>query len=84
MKRWILPTLFSLLGCASEPYRWAESDLDSRAPGAAFAGAGMFTRKPMPDRRGARPWQFYYKHCALGAADRPWASKTSYECNGPF
>lgn len=61
-----------------------ESDTLSRAPGAAFAGAAMFTRKPMPDRRDIPEYEFYYKHCSM-SGEETYFSKTSYDCtSGPF
>ena len=62
--------------------RWAESDLDSKAHGAAFSA--MFLRTPMPDRSDFRDWEFYFKHCSRVDVDRPYISKTQYDCNGPY
>lgn len=70
-------------GCASSPYMLPESDSESTAEGAAWTGSGMYSRKAMPDRRDWKPWEFYYKHCSMGAADQD-VSKTAYECTGPF
>lgn len=71
-----------VVGCASEPYLMPESDENSRAPGYAWTGAGMYTRKPMPDRRDSKPWEFYYKHCSAAGEDSPFSGK-SFECSGP-
>ena len=59
-----------------------ESDLDSTARPEAFAG-DMAIRKVMPDRRGQKPWEFYYKHCSVNG-NEVFYSKTSYDCNGPY
>ncbi|MBX3021937.1 MAG: hypothetical protein KF799_09700 [Bdellovibrionales bacterium] len=75
--------LLSVSGCASDPYLLPESDSESTAPGAAFTGAGMYMRKPMPDRRDAKPWEFYYKRCSM-SGDSSAFSRTVYECSGPF
>ena len=60
----------------------SDSDDLSRAPGAAFAGEGMTFRKDMPHREDRRPWEFYYKHCALNGSET-YFSSTSYDCAGP-
>ena len=71
-------------GAKPATYRWAETDLDSKAPGAAFAGSAMFPRLLMPDRREFRDWEFFYKHCSRVEPERPYVSKTQYDCNGPY
>ncbi|MGE0528836.1 MAG: hypothetical protein AB7P49_17360 [Bdellovibrionales bacterium] len=60
-----------------------ESDTASTAPGEAFTATGMHFRKPMPDRREWKPWEFYYKHCA-SSGEGSYYSKTSYTCSGPY
>lgn len=84
MLRLVLVSLILLsAGCASEPYMLPESDSESTAPGDAFAGAGMYFRKAMPDRRDSKPWEFYYKRCSMNG-EESYFSRTAYECSGPF
>jgi len=78
----LIPLFLILAGCASEPYLMPETDDLSRASGYAWTGAGMYTRKPQPDRRDPKPWEFYYKHCSAAGDDSPFAGK-SFECSGP-
>ena len=59
------------------------TDADNGAPGAAYAADAMMFRKAMPDRRGSKPWEFYYKHCSQ-TEGRSYYSKTSYDCAGPY
>lgn len=78
--------LLILLGgtrCSSPAYMLPDTDTESRADGEAFTGSGMHFRKAMPDRREWRPWEFYYKHCALNGESTPFA-RTVYECTGPY
>jgi hypothetical protein len=43
----------------------------------------MTFRKAMPDHRDTfKPWEFYYKHCAM-TGDEEYFSATSYDCTGP-
>jgi hypothetical protein len=58
-------------------------DAGSTAPGEAYAGDGMMFRKKMPDHRDWKPWEFYYKHCAM-SSDQEYATQHAYECGGPF
>jgi len=59
------------------------TDSRNRAPAAAHAADHMTFRKPMPDRRDFKPWEFYYKHCSANSYGSHF-SKTSYECSGPY
>ncbi len=59
------------------------TDGDSSAPAAAYAADNFTFRKNMPDRRGGKPWAFYYKHCSE-AGSQAYFSKTSYDCSGPY
>lgn len=73
-------------GCAStNPYMLPDDgDQGSQADGAAYAGDGMLFRKPMPDHRDWKPFEFYYKHCALsGEQDQYEFTQNVYECTGP-
>jgi hypothetical protein len=45
--------------------------------------SGFTFRKEMPDRRDAKPWQFYYKNCE-NDGHGSYYSRTSYTCNGPY
>lgn len=74
-----------LWGCASgDPYMLPDdADAQSTAAGEAFTADGMHFRKPMPDRRDSKPWEFYYKHCAMNG-NEAYFSKTSYDCTGPY
>jgi hypothetical protein len=58
-----------------------DNDDNSPAPGEAFAGS-MAIRKDMPHRKDPKPWEFYYKHCAVNG-DETYYSMTSYDCSGP-
>ena len=58
-------------------------DAGNTARGEAYAAEGMHFRKPVPDRREFKPWEFYYKHCALNG-EESFYSKTSYDCSGPY
>lgn len=73
----------ALSGCASDPYMWPDTDAGSPAHGDAYAADAMHFRKPMPDRREHKSWDFYYKHCSMNGQET-YFSKTSYDCNGPF
>lgn len=86
MKILLAAMLFGMLGCASEPYMLSDSYEDaSSAPGDAFAGEGMLYRKPMPDRRGDQPHQFFYKNCWVDNDNGlPYISKRVYACNDAF
>src|SRR5262249_8311360 len=96
--RWLMLVLILLLsGCASDgtytsglksgdsvfllPY----GDDNSKAPGDAWTGSGMFPRKGMVHhgREPANDWDFYYKHCSMNG-DENYYSKTSYDCTGPL
>lgn len=57
-------------------------DENSRAPGAAFSGDAMMIRKDMPHQQDPKPWDFYYKHCAINGEEDVY-SKNSYDCTGP-
>ncbi len=74
-----------LTACSStrEPYMLPETDEHNMAPGAAYAAENFTFRKPMPDRREWKPWEFYYKHCSTNG-NEAYYSKTSYDCSGPF
>lgn len=84
MKTWMAFTFLFLSGCASSRgYMMPYTDEGSTAPGAAYAAEGFTFRKEMPDRRGGKPWEFYYKHCSESGA-QAYFSKTSYDCSGPY
>ena len=85
MKIGIAFIFLTLTACASsrEPYMLPLTDLDSQAPAAAYAADGFTFRKAMPDRRGSKPWEFYYKHCSESGSQM-YFSKTSYDCTGPY
>lgn len=87
MIRTLLVTLaFGFLGCASnQPYYLPDSDDVSAAPGQAFAGDGMLYRKPMPDHRDDKQYQFFYKNCWVDNENGlPFVSKRVYACNDAF
>ena len=73
-----------LSGCASEPYMLPESDTLSQAPGEAFTADGMNFRKAMPDHRGDRKWEFYYKHCSEDDGKFFFSKTSAYSCSDPF
>ncbi|MGZ3722675.1 MAG: hypothetical protein ACXVA9_07095 [Bdellovibrionales bacterium] len=58
------------------------SDEGSRANPAAYGSDGFTFRKDQPNHSDARPWDFYYKHCAING-DETVYSATSYDCSGP-
>jgi len=72
-------------GCASRseygyiPY----NDMDSNASPAAYGADGMMFRKRMPLRPNPRPWEFYYKHCAVGGVPH-FPSQIAYNCSSPY
>jgi hypothetical protein len=74
MKTWMVFFLLSLGGCASQNETYL---------GMEDAGNGFTFRKPMPDRRDFKPWEFYYKHWSE-SGNQVYYSKTSYDCNGPY
>ena len=59
-----------------------ELDLANKAPGAAYTSESMHFRKEMPLHKDWRPVEFYFKSCEEGG-DKPYYSKTSYECTYP-
>lgn len=60
-----------------------ELDGGSTAPGAAFTADGMHFRKEMPLHKDWKPLEFYFKHCTE-IGEKPYFSKTSYECTAPY
>jgi hypothetical protein len=64
-----------ITGCASAPYMLPEPEGGDTDPPMTF-------RKAMPDHRSDKPWDFYYKHCAM-TGDSEYFSATSYDCTGP-
>ena len=60
----------------------AENDDASKASPDAYGSDGMAFRKDMPHRADFKPWDFYYKHCAMNG-DESYYSATSYDCSGP-
>ena len=49
----------------------------------AYAADGMTFRKDMPYRPNPKPWEFYFKHCAVNG-NEVFYSKTFYDCSGPY
>lgn len=91
MGRWVLVLvavwLGACAGCASSSpsagrgrYYMDEPPEPDNVPGAAYTGYGFYNRKAVPDRRDAKPWEFYYKHCSQSGEVFP----RSFECSGPF
>lgn len=73
--------MLTTASCSSgEKYRrGSEADsTGSTAPGWAYAAEGFAVNKKMPIRE-ENAYEFYYKRCELGG-ERPYYSKTSYEC----
>jgi hypothetical protein len=74
---------FSLAGCASQPGTWRQpANFDGNPNPAAYAGDAMYFSKDQPHRPDPKPWEFYYKHCAMNG-DETYYSATSYDCSGP-
>jgi hypothetical protein len=48
----------------------------------SYGSDGFALRKDMPHRDDFKPWQFYYKHCAM-TGEESYYSATSYDCTGP-
>src|SRR4051794_33981026 len=58
------------------------SDEGSHARPAAYGAEAFMFRKDQPNHSNPRPWDFYYKHCAMNGEDTVY-SATSYSCAGP-
>lgn len=74
-----------LLACGSSGKsgyrRGSEADSSgSTAPGWAYAAEGFAVNKDQPVRK-ENAYEFYYKRCEVGASERAYYSKTSYECS---
>lgn len=71
-------------GCISTPAvnpGFKDYDANSTANAAAYRADAMEVRRPFPTHDN-RHWKFYYKQCEL-VGDRPYYSKTSYQCTPP-
>jgi hypothetical protein len=73
-----------LAGCASSSTSWRMpvNDEGSRARPEAYGADGYTFSKDQPHRADPKPFEFYYKHCAING-DETYYSATSYDCSGP-
>lgn len=91
LRKWIslsvlLGSILGLLACSSSGSNREfipELDGNNSAPGAAFTADGMHFRKEMPLHKDWRPLEFYFKQCAQ-IDEKPYYSKTAYECSKPY
>jgi hypothetical protein len=91
----ILLFLSAVLGCATDPAvhrgtdsvsspssRGFDSIDNSDAAGDAFAGDGMFYKKPM--KSGDKGFEFFSKHCSVETEGFSFVSKRVYSCTDAY
>ncbi len=83
MRLALIVVMLTLLGCANEPYMMPDTSDDANAPREAL-DADMFYRKPIPDHRTDKKWEFYYKHCSVEDDGKAFVSKRTFACTDAY